>query len=425
MRSVAVESLLKDLQIESVSGNLPRKVNGITQDSRLVEADYIFAARSGASALGTDFISQAAERGAVLVVTDRELDEPQPLPVVRVVDFRSSLRTLSRAIYRDPTSKLKLIGVTGTNGKTTSVHLIRSIIEAAGEKCGLLSTTGYDTVRHQIDAALTTPDIDRLNALLREMVDAGCRWAVMEVSSHALAQRRTDGLKFTAGAFTNLSQEHLDYHRSMEDYAKAKARLFSALSEDGVAVINVGDEWGSMMVKAAGGRVITFGRGDVEADLKVNLLAHSLEGGSFKLKWAGYNFKIRTPLVGVYHGENIALAAGVGFGLGFDIKDVKAGIKRVKSIPGRMEAVNRGQPFSVFVDYSHTPDALESALNSLRGLCQGKLIIVFGCGGDRDRDKRPEMGRIAGELADRIIVTNDNPRGEEPGVIAGEILKGL
>jgi len=425
MRGIAVEPLLKKLQVVSVTGHLPDKMLGITQDSRLVESGYIFAARSGSRSAGSDFIPMAAERGAVLVATDEAFEEPQSLPVIRVHDFHQALVFLSKVIYHDPTSILKLIGVTGTNGKTTSVHLIRSIISEAGQKCGLLSTVGYDTVKRRMGASLTTPDIDRLSALLCEMADEGCSWAVIEVSSHALVQGRIDGLKIAAAAYTNISQEHLDYHRTVENYADAKAQLFRALSPEGLAVINIDDEWGRVMVKAAKGKVITYSAGAIDADLKVNVLEHSLTGGRFRLEWAGRNFQVKTPLIGIYNGENIALAAGVALGLGFDIEAVKAGVENVKSIPGRMEAVNMGQPFSVFVDYSHTPDALENALRSLRELCEKSLTVVFGCGGDRDRSKRPIMGRVAGELANRIIVTDDNPRDEQPGVIAGEILKGI
>ncbi len=425
MTGKVIESFLDNLSPVSVEGRLPEKVYGISQDSRLIEPGYIFAARSGARSNGADFISQAAERGAVLVIASKLPTMPSPLPLILVPNFHKALETLSRLIYRDPSARLKLIGVTGTNGKTTTVHMIRSILAEAGQKCGLLSTIGYDTLKRKIDASLTTPDIDRTGALLCEMADEGCGWAVMEVSSHALSQGRMNGLKLAAAGFTNLSRDHLDYHGNFDSYAEAKARLFRSVSPDGFSMINIGDSHGPHMAEAAAGRVTTYRADGGEADLRVSLLDHSLQGGRFQLESAGREFSVHTPLIGVYQGENIGLAAGVALGFGVDIECIKAGIERLSSVPGRMEGIDQGQPFAVLVDYSHTPDALESALKSLRPLCRNNLIVVFGCGGDRDRSKRPEMGRVVAELADRIIVTNDNPRTEDPAGIADEIIKGV
>ena len=425
MTGIDIESFLDNLSPVSVEGRLPEKVCGISQDSRLIEPGYIFAARSGARSNGADFISQAVERGAVLVIASKLPAEPSPLPLIIVPDFHKALETLSRLIYSDPSARLKLVGVTGTNGKTTSVHMIRSILAEAGQKCGLLSTIGYDTLKRKIDASLTTPDIDRTGALLCEMADEGCGWAVMEVSSHALSQGRMNGLKVAAAGFTNLSRDHLDYHGNFDSYAEAKARLFRSVSPEGFSVINIGDSHGPYMAEAAAGRVTTYRADGGEADLRVSLLDHSLQGGRFQLVTAGRSFTVHTPLIGVYQGGNIGLAAGVALGFGVDIESIKAGIERLRQVPGRMEGIDQGQPFAVLVDYSHTPDALESALKSLRPLCRNNLIVVFGCGGDRDRSKRPEMGRVVAELADRIIVTNDNPRTEDPAGIADEIIKGV
>jgi len=421
---IEINSILNQIGVIETRGDLPAQVSGITQDSRLVQPGYIFAARSGSTVCGVDFIPAAADRGAIIVITDEILPDICPLPSVRVTDFRQALVRLSKAVYGDPSACLNLIGVTGTNGKTTSVHLIRSILEAAGERCGLISTVGYDTGQRHLDAPLTTPDIDRLCELLREMVDAGCLWAVMEVSSHALVQGRVEGLNFNAAGFTNLTRDHLDFHGSLEAYAAAKAKLFNMMDPDGAAVINIGDPWGKAMVEAACGTVTTYGMEGAGGDLTVTSLEHSLDGGQFRLDWSGGSAKVLTSLIGDYHGENIALAAGVALGFGIDIGDILRGVEALKIIPGRMEAVSVGQPFAVLVDYSHTPDALERALSSLRPLCRGSIIVVFGCGGDRDRSKRPEMGRVASRSADRVIVTSDNPRSEDPKAIAADIARG-
>ncbi len=445
MSSFRLEQLLDGIDVISIQGReLPEKIHGITQDSRLVEPGFIFAARTGGNVNGLDFVTQAKVNGAVLVLTAGEPPEKLPLPILLIEDFHQALVSLSRTLNDDPSSKLKLICVTGTNGKTTSVHLIRSILEATGEKCGMLSTVGYDTHKRKIDAFLTTPDIDSINSLLAEMVDAGCEWAVMEASSHALEQGRLDGLKIAAGAYTNLSQEHLDYHHRLEDYARAKAGLFRSVSQDGFSVINIGDAWGGYMMEATEARVITFSQTGMSAppdcDLSVTTLEHSLKGGSFRLGLGGRravnplwltafrsldHFDIRTPLIGVYHGENIALAAGIALGFDIKVEHIKTGVENLLAVPGRMERVDMGQPFTVLVDYSHTPDALENALQSLRVLCERELIIVFGCGGDRDKTKRPEMGRVAAEIADRVIITSDNPRTEDPNEIIEQIARGI
>lgn len=440
-------SVLDSLQIVETYGQLPKRLYGITQDSRLVEKGYVFAARSGDREKGIDFVAQAEERGAVLVITDQTLPKGLTIAALRVENLHDALVMLSHRIYGNPSEKLNLIGVTGTNGKTTSVHLIRSILTAAGKKCGLLSTIGYDTLNRKLDSSLTTPNIDRINALLCEMTETGCGWAVMEVSSHALTQGRTDGLNFAAGAFTNLSKDHLDYHRSIEDYAQVKLKLFKGLGSDSLAVINMGNQWGDVMAKAAGGRVITYSGNGSPYDIKVATLEHSLRGGRYRLEWSQHisnyhsglsdsrpenlikgqysSFEVYSPLIGEYHAENIALATGVAIGFGMDTAYIRKGIENLKSIPGRMEMISLNQPFSVLVDYSHTPHALQNALESLRKLCEKRLIVVFGCGGDRDRTKRPEMGMVASKNADKIIVTSDNPRSEVPGKIAAEILSGI
>ena len=450
---VNIEPVLKTLKIVEKSGEIPTEATGISQDSRLVRPGYIFAARPGDRQSGLNFIAQAREQGAVMVLCESPLPKSEPLPFLRVAQFHPSLAALSRAVYRDPSGRLRLIGITGTNGKTTTTYLIKGVIEAAGAKCALLGTVGYYTGARQLDAPLTTPDIDRVCELLGEAADFGCTWGVIEVSSHSLDQGRVEGLNFTAAGFTNLTQDHLDYHGTMEKYAAAKARLFKMMNPDGLAAVNASDRMGRFMLDAARGRITTFGPKGCEADLVVTTMQHDITGGRYKIdlhrgnwiweQWErrvkrgaakdesvvhtirGISFEVQTPLVGVYHGMNIALAAVITLGHGFGVSDLQKGVSSVRKVPGRMEAVEANQPFAVFVDYSHTPDALERALASLRPLCRGALTVVFGCGGNHDKTKRPEMGRIAAASADLAIITSDNPRSEEPEAIIEETYAGI
>jgi UDP-N-acetylmuramoyl-L-alanyl-D-glutamate--2,6-diaminopimelate ligase len=432
---IDILKILSNHNILECCGILPEHVSGITQDSRLIKSGYIFIARSGGKSNGLNFLNHAVTQGASLVITDQKLPAGIPLPAIRVKELHTAIVKLTQQIYNDPTSRLKLMGITGTNGKSTTVHLIRSIFESAGEKCGMLSTLGYDTTLRSIPANLTTPDVDKLGSILFEIVDAGGRWAVMEVSSHALSQGRTDGLRFAAAGFSNLTQEHLDYHKNMEAYAAAKSELFAGLSRDDFAVVNTGDPWGKVMIKACNCEVVTYSSKSKKSDIFVTVLEHTLNGGHYHFDFSERiaeitgnserTLDVSTPLIGEYHGENIALATGIALCMGVEATNIKAGIEQLKSVPGRMEKIEKGQSFGVFVDYSHTPDALKNALTSLRKLCTKKLTIVFGCGGDRDKGKRPEMGSVASEIADQVIITNDNPRTEKSGSIAEEIMSGI
>lgn len=444
-----IAELSADLQLIRQIGSLPGVVTGIAQDSREVQPGYIFASRTGSSVSGMSFVADAIERGATMILTDEALPSDLKIPAIQIRDFRQALIILSLMIYDNPSIRLKLIGLTGTNGKTTTTFMIRAIAAAAGIRCGLLGTVGYDTGSEIKNAPLTTPDIDQVCRLLIEMIDNELNWTVMEVSSHALVQNRVDGLSFAAAGFTNLTRDHLDYHGSFEEYAAAKARLFEMMDADGPAVINKGDSWYKTIVKAARGHLVTYGPPESEPDLVTELIKHDLSGGTFRLtvrsgSWLSdvmqetytphddvidgdrsYSFDVKTPLIGVYHGENIALAAGLCLALGATPDDVINGVGSLSIVSGRMEAVDVGQPFTVLVDYSHTPDALERALKSLRPMCEGKLILVFGCGGNRDSSKRPQMGQVAGMLADRVFITSDNPRFEDPEEIIAEIVQGF
>ena len=413
------------MKVITAVGNLPMTVTGVSQDSRLIKPGYIFIAIRGDEVSGLNYLKQALENGAALIVSADPLPPEITIPAIQVEDVRKAMTGLANAIYGDPLSKIKYLAVTGTKGKSGTIHLIQSILKAAGEKCGLIGTIGYDTGNRLYDAPLTTPGIDTICAITAEMVDNGLGWVAAEVSSHALVQGRVDSVKFAAAGFTNLSHEHLDYHGSMEDYFMAKTRLFQLMPSDAFAVINVSDSWGQRMVDYASCRVVTYGIPGSGAVLIVTNIDHSLAGGRFRIDWAGGSFEVNTPLIGLYQGENIALAAAMALGLGFKEQDIACGVAALNSVPGRMEAIKKGQPFTVLVDYAHAPQPLERALISLKPLCSGRLIVVFGAGGDRDRSKRPEMGRVAAEQADIVIITSDNSRNEDPVAIAGMIMEGV
>ncbi len=425
MSGIPTIELIDKLRPLSISGDLPAAVTGITQDSRRVRKGFIFAARLGGKAAGIDYLNQARNNGAAMLMIEGEAPIDANIPWIKVDRFRSALVTASKEIYRDPSKRLGLYGVTGTNGKTSTVHLLRSIYESAGAKCAMLSTVGYWTGEETQEAPLTTPDIDQSSSLLYEAASTGALYATMEVSSHALDQGRVRGLTFAGAGFTNLSVDHLDYHGNLIEYSIAKERLFRSLPLTSSAAVNIDSSWGCRMVRACWSPVITVGGGDSGAELRVSLINHSVTGGTYQIEWNEKKFEIETPLVGVYQGENIALAAAMAFTQGIDIATVVRGISRLKAVPGRMEAVTCGQPFSVFVDYAHTPDALRKAITSLRHLTSGKILVLFGCGGDRDRSKRPQMGKIAAEGADRVFITSDNPRTEEPTAITSEIFNGV
>jgi len=425
MRFAVTAGLVELLLPIQIYGALPEVLTGITQESRLVEPGFVYVARSGSRTNGFEFINDAIERGAALVLTAEPIPADLRIPAIRVEDFRTAFVSASHYITGNPSHKLELVGLTGTNGKTSTAHLVRSIFEAAGSKCAMLTTIGYWTGGEMLEASLTTPDLDRTCMLLARGVEAGCKYGVMEVSSHALDQGRVDGLKFSAAAFSNLTQDHLDYHQTMESYFDAKLKLFHRQEAEDLAVVNINQPWGGKVVKAARGRVVTVGSESSGADLTVANLTHSVQGASYRLNWQGEPFEVSTHLVGLYQGENIALAAAIGLGKGLSTATVRRGIESLQAVPGRMEAVKCGQPFAVLADYSHTPDALERALASLKPLADNRLIALFGCGGDRDRAKRPLMGRIAAAGADLVFITSDNPRTENPAEICAEILAGV
>ncbi len=347
--------------------------------------------------------------------------------VINVPDVRLALaRVAARWHGLEPggAAALTCLGVTGTNGKTTTAMMARAIIQAAGERCGLLGTVRYDLCGRSVTARVTTPGALQLSGYLRECADAGARYAVMEVSSHALDQHRAAGVHFTAAAFTNLTGDHLDYHGTFENYRAAKARLFAGLDEAAVAVLNRDDPNSAEMVRACRARLVWYSLNG-PADLSATISRDTVRGTYYRMHLEGCDLVLENAIVGRHNVYNALAAAGLARAVGMPLEAIEAGLGAVRNIPGRLQRVPCVSGADVFVDYAHTDDALRNVLSVLRPLARRRLILVFGCGGDRDRTKRPRMARAAAEFADRILVTSDNPRSEDPQAIIGEILAGF
>jgi len=409
-------------------GDLPdREVPAVAHDSRKVVPGSLFVAVRGFHSDGHQFIPQAVRRGAIAVVAEEGSDAGpfEGVPVIRVRDSRKALARLAAEFYGYPSRKMRLVGITGTKGKTTTSYLVKSVIEAGGRTAGLIGTIDYRIGNRVYPAPNTTPESLDLQALLAEMADLKTGYCVMEVSSHALALGRTDGCLFEAAAFTNLAHDHLDFHETLDDYFQAKLLLFTGLGPDKTAVVNIDDERSAEIVKHTKARVITFGFSG-NADVRpTGNVGHSISGLTFTARTPAGDVAIQSPLVGKHNIYNILTAVGLCAGLGFSPGTISAGIRRMQSVPGRMEKVDEGQPFGVLVDYAHTEGSLVSLLDAVREIAAGRVITVFGCGGDRDRTKRPKMGAAALNGSDVVIVTSDNPRTEDPLAIIAEIEGGM
>ena len=404
-------------------------VREIRYDSRRVGAGDMFVALRGTAADGHRFIEAAVAAGAVAVMVDDDAAVPDPFfmhaGVLKIVvpDTRVALAACAANFYGRPAERLTLVGITGTNGKTTTSHLVRAVAEASGRRSGLIGTIEYMTGAGTTPATHTTPESLELQGLLAAMVGAGCAAAVMEVSSHALAMHRVDGLDFRAAVFTNLTQDHLDYHGSMEEYFRAKKILFDALTERGTAVVNAEDPYGLRIASGARGKRLAYGFGPA-CDVRGTEIAQGIDGTRCTVATPAGKIGIESPLTGRFNVLNILAACGAGVALGIAPDDIARGIAAVRAVRGRFERIASSAGWTAVVDYAHTPDALENCLRTIRELTRGRVITVFGCGGNRDRGKRPIMGRIASTLSDETIVTSDNPRNEDPLAIIAEIVAG-
>jgi UDP-N-acetylmuramoyl-L-alanyl-D-glutamate--2,6-diaminopimelate ligase len=399
----------------------------IRTDSRLVKDGDIFVAVKGTEYDGHAFIDQALANGARYIICQN--DEQHTAQIGRhesviVDDTTEAAAILAQASAGNPASKLTNLAVTGTNGKTTVAFLVQSIITCAGQKCGLIGTVMYDTCSGSIhQAPLTTPDCLDIAAKQKEMVENSAKYMVIEASSHALSQNRLAQINFKAAAFTNLSGDHLDYHKTKEEYLAAKTRLFSALTTDSVAVLNKQSSEAEFIAGQTNAGLLWYAV-DEKTDLSAHIESMDITGTVFSMEYSGQSSTVKTPLLGLYNVSNCLSAAGLCLAAGFDLETVTAGLSALKGVPGRLEKIDAGD-FSVIIDYAHTDDALKNVLTTLKPLCKGKLRVVFGCGGDRDRTKRPRMAKVAEELADFVFVTSDNPRTENPVSIIDEIVAGF
>jgi len=403
------------------------KAPGICIDSRLVKDGDVFVAVKGTVYDGHHFIDQAIANGASYIVcqhlnTQYAIRNTQYEFIV-VKDSAKAVALLAQGRAGNPASQLINLAVTGTNGKTTVAYLVRSCFRAAGQKCGLIGTIIYDTGSASCPAVLTTPDCLAIAETQQQMVKAGSRYMVIEASSHALSQNRLAGIDFKAAAFTNLAGDHMDYHKTKEDYLAAKTKLFKSLSPDAVAVLNKQSPEAEHVAKNTKAKIIWFAL-DEPADISAHIESMDINGTVFTLEYDGQSSIVKTPLLGRYNVSNHLAAAGLCLAVGLDLETIAAGLSALQGVPGRLEKVD-GADFPILIDYAHTDDALKNVLSTLKPLCKGRLIVVFGCGGDRDRTKRPRMAKVAEELADIVIVTSDNPRTEKPQDIINEIVAGL
>lgn len=416
--------LLRDVNGGDLCGKPEREITGICSDSRRVGQGSLFVAIPGFQSDGHQYIRQAMEQGACAVVAQHAPDCPVPegVTLILVDDARRALAQLAAEWYDHPERQLRLIGVTGTNGKTTTTWLIRHILEQRGHKCGLIGTNGSIVDGPLRPAERTTPEAPELYGLLREMADAGCEYAAMEVSSHSLVLERVHGLHFAAAAFTNLTQDHLDFHKDMEHYFQAKALLFQRCD---TAVLNLDDDWGLRLAERVSCPRLTYSAKRLEADLiakNIRLLPDQVQAVLVRDNDIA---RMRLNIPGMFSVYNGLTAIGCCLALGLTLEESAQALQSAQGICGRAEIVPTGRDFTVMIDYSHTPDSMENILRTVRGYARGRVVGLFGAGGDRDHAKRPIMGRIAGELCDLCVVTSDNPRSEEPEAIIRDILQGM
>ncbi len=416
--------IIKGIDTIRVRGNTSLEITGITKDSRNVTQGSLFFVTHASSA----FIEDAFRRGAGAVVTDGEIDEPFGC-IVHVGDVMRALGQAASNFYQHPSRKAHVTGITGTNGKTTITYLIESIFRAAGKEPGVIGTISYRYAGKAFKAANTTPGASETNSLLSDMVGSGVSHVIMEVSSHALDQARVEGIDFDIAIFTNLTHDHLDYHGTFENYAAAKRLLFEdylprSRKKKRYAVMNIDDPSIRDFIIAAPVTMLSYStRGFADACLSA--YSESIDGLTLTISLPGKEIPIATPLIGMFNASNILAATLSGHAAGISHRAIKEGIERVKGVPGRLERVANDRGISVFVDYAHTPDAIKNVLSLLGRLKGGKLIVVFGCGGNRDAAKRPIMGALASRLADEVIITSDNPRNENPARIIADIARGV
>jgi len=420
-RSMNLADLFEGSNVELSIESLKLKITGITVDSRTVRQGNLFIAVPGYSQDGRQYISEAVSLGASAVLTVAGKDIIAGVPVILAGDLKEIMPAIANRFYDFPSNKIKISGVTGTNGKTTTTYLIATIFNSSGEKWGKIGTIGYDTGSRVVPAQNTTPGPVEIQKLLAEMVENGLNGCAMEVSSHALEQGRSDGIRFYSATFTNLTQDHLDYHESMERYFLSKARLFENSER---SVVNIDDDYGKKLLNRIESDIITYSFRQ-KADLECKAVRSDIESSILEFRYQDELLQFRFPLPGIFNHLNAAAAGATALAHGLSLKKVTDGLSKAEAVPGRMQPVSLGQPFGVYVDYAHTPDALKSLLESVREFDAREIHIVFGCGGDRDAKKRPLMAGAASRYADHVYLTSDNPRTEDPEKIIKDTLAGI
>ena len=424
-----LEALLANTETVLIDGSLDREIQSIAYDSRQVKPGAVFVALKGEKVDGAQYLDRAIENGAEAVISEQGVARSTATSVT-VPDARAAMADLAAAFYGNPSHHLKVAGVTGTNGKTTTAFLLKHICDHAMLRAGLIGTVRYQIADEILPAARTTPESLDVHHLLWRMQNAGCKSVAMEVSSHALVQKRVRGVEFDVAIFTNLTQDHLDYHKTMEAYFEAKSLLFRGLNRQkakvGRGVINADDRFGAQLIQRYGSDIpiTTYGLGP-RADFRASNIRIDFNGTSYQLDAAGKSFLVRLPLIGNFNVYNSLAAIAGAHAMGVDVRASVLALANAAAVPGRLEAVPGQRNFKVFVDYAHTDDALVNVMKTLRELQPARLIVVFGCGGNRDRSKRPRMGAAVDQCADYAIVTSDNPRSEDPLSIIEDIKPGL
>jgi UDP-N-acetylmuramoyl-L-alanyl-D-glutamate--2,6-diaminopimelate ligase len=424
-----LDFLVNGLSVLEHRGRKDIEVKGLANDSRAVQEGYLFVAVKGHNQDGHRYLAHAVDKGAHALIVEQAVEEFKDVTVIRIRDTRVALPGLAATFYGYPANGARLIGITGTNGKTTTSYLLESIWREAGIRVGLIGTINYRYNGNSFEAPLTTPDSPELMRIIREMRDAGITDIILEVSSHSLDQERTVGLHWSRALFTNFSRDHLDYHTTMDEYFLAKSRLFTSLGgsqgeDQAKAVINVDDPKGRALERMTAVPVVSYGLG-VDCVVRAVDIDCALDGVRFTMVTPLGSVPISSCLLGRINVYNILGAAATAYSLDLELAAVARGIEALTYVPGRLQPVKNSRGLSVFVDYAHSPDALDKALQTLKPFALGRLITVFGCGGDRDRGKRPEMGKVAGGLSDLVVLTSDNPRREDPAQIAREIEAGV
>lgn len=417
-----LKELISAIEVINISGSIDIEIDNIVFNSKEVTPESVFVCIVGFKDDGHKFASEAVKKGAVVVVTEREVKLEKNAVVIKVKDTKVALEKLAAKFYANPVNELYMIGVTGTDGKTTTTYLIESILKSAGKKTGVIGTINYRVDNSVVPSNYTTPTAMQLQKILREMADKGVKYLVMEVSSHALEMNRINPAYFNIGIFTNLTSEHLDFHNNMENYFQAKLKLFKNLKQ--FAIVNNDDKMAERIIPNVKGVVITYGI-DRESRFKAENIVCKTDKTDFFAVTPEGKISISLKMRGRHNVYNALAALSCAYALKIDKETAKKGLESVLSVPGRFESIDEGQKFSVIVDYAHTPFALEKSIKAAKELLPRRIITVFGCGGDRDKTKRPAMGKIASEFSDFFIITSDNPRSEEPMAIIKDIEKGI